>query len=365
MGDSIVMSISKLMNHKEMFKNIINVFEGVVDLKNISFPENDNLFYEVLKHINKIKDKPYISLRNLSIEDISFFMQILLDAISLCAATGTKGDDLSNFKLNNLKLLGSLKERRGILLKIIDNQKIRDWLSCVLLQGWVNSDEKWNINVFDLKHDKRFKNKKSCDFKVDFENRNIELIECKRIHPEKRETSFSDMIYKISNIINNAEDQIKETEKILTVRSDCRTIFLDIASYNKNPLNIDKYMKVTGFNEKEIIRIEKNIFINLKNGFINSNVDRIILTWNNIVFFDDIPVALIQNCCPIIIKPDILNSVDYKGWTIEVNTRNTILKSIRVSSTARNLAWIKATCFSIKDQLLTYGKVETRKKGNG
>jgi len=71
------MSISKLMNHKEICKNIVNVFEEVVDLKNTSFPKNDNLFYEMLEHISKIKDKSYISLKNLSIEDISFFMHIL------------------------------------------------------------------------------------------------------------------------------------------------------------------------------------------------------------------------------------------------------------------------------------------------
>ena len=358
------MSISKLMNHKEISKNIINVFEEVVDFKNYSFPKNDNLYYKMLEHIKKIKNKPYISLNNLSIEDISFFMQILLDAFSMCAATGSKGDNLSSLKINNLKLLGSLKERRSKLLKIIDNQKIKDWLSCVLLQGWVNSNKEYpNLNVFDLEHNKRFKNSKKCDFKIDFDNKNFELIECKRIHP-KKEASFSEMICKIRDIINYAVEQIKETEKILAVRSVCRTIFLDIASYNKNFLNIDKNIKIAGFNKREIIEIAKNIFINLKNDDINSKVDRIILTWKNIVFFDDIPVALIQNYYPIIVKSDILNSTDYKGWTIEVNTRNTIFKSIRVHSKAKELSWIKATCFSLNDQLLTYGKEETEKKGN-
>jgi hypothetical protein len=179
------------MNHKEICKNLNNFFEEVVDLKNISFPKNDNLFYEMLEHISKIKDKPYISLKNLSIEDISFFMQILLDAISICAATGSKGDGLNNFKLNNLELLGSVKERRNKLLKIIDNQKIKDWLSCVLLQGWVNSNKEYpNLNVFDLEHDKRFKNLKKCDFKIDFDNKNFELIECKRIHSKKKKLLF-------------------------------------------------------------------------------------------------------------------------------------------------------------------------------
>ena len=359
------MSISKLMNHKEICKNINNVFEEVVDLKNISFPKNDNLFYEMLGHISKIKDKPYISLKNLSIEDISFFMQILLDAISICAATDSKSDDLQNFKLNNLELLGSLKDRRSELLKTKKNQNIEDWLSSVLLQGWINNNGIPKISVADLRFDKRFISIKKCDFKVDFDTEYFELIECKRIHPEKRESSFFDMINKIYDKINKAIIQIRETEKVLTVRSNCRTLFLDISSYNNNFLNIDKYINVTGFNEKEIIRIIKNISINLKNGHINSNIDRIILTWKNIVFFDDIPIALIQDSFPIIVKPDILNSIDYKGWTIEVNTRNTIFTSIRVSSTARNLAWIKATCFSIKDQLLTYGKEETREKGNG
>jgi hypothetical protein len=319
----------------------------------------------MLDHISKIKDKPYISLKNLSIEDISFFMQILIDAISICAATGSRSDDLRDFKLNNLELLGSLKNRRGILLKTIKNQNIKDWLSSVLLQGWINNNGISKISVVDLRFDERFKSTKQCDFKVDFDIEYFELIECKRIHPEKRKFSFFDMINKIYDNINKAVIQIEETEKVLTVSSNCRTLFLDISSYNNNFLNIDKYLNVTGFNEKEIVRIEKNIFINLKNGRINSNVDRIILTWKNIVFFDDIPVALIQDCYPIILKPNILNSIDYKGWTIEVNTRNTIFTSIRVSSKARCLAWIKATCFSLKDQLLTYGKEETGKKGNG
>ena len=358
------MSISKLMNHKEISKNIINVFEEVVDFKNYSFLKNDNLYYKMLEHIRKIKNKPYISLNNLSIEDISFFMQILLDAISICAATDSKSDDLQNFKLNNLELLGSLKDRRGILLKTIKNQNIKDWLSSVLLQGWINDNGIPKISVVDLRFDKRFKSTKKCDFKVDFDNGNIELIECKRIHTEKSESSFSDMIDKIYDKINESIIQIEETEKVLTVRSNCRTLFLDISSYNTNLLNIDKYINVTGFNEKEIIKIKKNIFVNLKNGPINSNIDRIILTWKNIVFFDNIPVALIQDSFPIIVKPDILNSIDYKGWTIEVNTRNTTVTSIRASSKARCLAWIKAMSFSIKDQLLTYGKEETREKGN-
>lgn len=360
------MSISKLMNYKEICKNIINIFEGVVDFKNTSFPKNNNLFYEMLEHINKIKDKPCISLENLSIENIIFFMQILLDAFSICAATGSKGDDLSSLKLNNLKLLGSLKERRGKLLKTIDNQKIIDWLSCILLQGWINGNKEYpNLNVFDLEHDRRFKNSKKCDFKVDFDNKNFELIECKRIHPEKGEASFSEMIFKIYNTIKYAIEQIKETEKILTIRSVCRTIFLDITSYNKNFLNFDKNMKMTGFNEQEIIEIAKNIFIDLKNDGINSKVDRIILTWNNIVFFDDIPIALIQNYHPIIVRPDILNSIYYKGWTIGLYTSNAIFKSIRVSSTVRTLAWIKANYFSVKGQLIkSYGKEETAKKGN-
>ena len=54
------MSISKLMNHKEISKNIINVFEEVVDFKNYSFLKNDNLYYKMLEHIRKIKNKPYI-----------------------------------------------------------------------------------------------------------------------------------------------------------------------------------------------------------------------------------------------------------------------------------------------------------------
>jgi hypothetical protein len=180
---------------------------------------------------------------------------------------------------------------------------------------------------------------------------------------EKKEASFSEMICKISDTIKYAVEQIKETEKILAVRSVCRIIFLDIASYDNNVLNIDKNIKVKGFNEQEIIEIEKNIFINLKKDGINSKVDRIILTWKNIVFFDDYPVALIQDCYPIIVKPDILNFIDYKGWTIEVNTRNTTVTSKRASSKARCLAWIKATCFSLNDQLIkSYGKEETRKK---
>lgn len=359
------MSKSKLMNHKEICKKIISVFEKVVDLKNIPFPKNDNLFYKILEHISKIKDKSYISLKNLSIEDISFFMQILLDAISICASTDSKSDDLQNFKTNNLELLGSSKDRRGILLKTIKNQNIEDWLSSIHLQGWINDNEDPKRSIADLRFDGRFKSTRKCDFKVDFDNGNIELIECKRIHPEKRESSFSDMIDKICNKINEAIIQIEETEKALTVRSNCRTLFLDISLYNNNLFNIDKYINMTGFNEEEIIRIEKNIFVNLKNGSINSNVDRIILTWKNIVFFDDYPVALIQNCYPIIVKPNILNFIDYKGWTIEVNTRNTIVTSIRVHSIARELAWIKATCFSLNDQLLTYGKEETKKNGKG
>jgi hypothetical protein len=360
------MAISKLMNYKEICKNIINVLEGVVDLKNTSFLKNDNLFYEMLRHIRKIQDKPFISLNNLSIENISFFMQILLDAFSICAATGSKNDDLSRFKLNNLKLLGGLKERRGKLLKTIDNQKIKDWLSCILLQGWINSNKEYpKLNVSDLEHDKRFKNSKKCDFKVDFDNKNFELIECKRIHPEKGEASFSEMIFKISNTIKKAVEQIKETEKILAVKSVCRTIFFDIASYNNNFSNIDKKWRITGFNEHEIVEIGKDIFVNLKNDGMNNKVDRIILTWKNIVFIDDIPVALIQNYYPIIVKPAISNSIDYKGWTIGLYTSNAIFKSIRVSSKARTLAWIKLTYFSLNDQLLTYGKEETEKRGKG
>ena len=355
------MSVSKLMNHKEIGKNILNIFEEVVDLKNYSFPKNDNLYYKMLEHIKKIKNKPYISLNNLSMEDISFFMQILLDAFSMCAATGSKGDNLSSLKINNLKLLGSLKERRSKLLKIIDNQKIKDWLSCVLLQGWFNSNKEYpNLNVFDLEHDKRFKNSKKCDFKIDFDNKNFELIECKRIHPEK-EASFSEMIYKINDTINYAVEQIKETERILAVESVCRTIFLNVTSYNNNFLNIDKNMKTTGFNGQEIIEIVKNIFVNLKDDGINSKVDRIILTWKNIVFFDDIPIALFQNYHPIIGRPDILKFIDYEGWTIGLYTSNTIFELITVSSTVRTLALIKAMCLNAKDQLLTYGKEETKK----
>jgi len=359
------MSISKLINHKEICNNITNVFKGVVDFKNASFLKNNNLFYEMLEHISKIKDKPYISLKNLSIEDISFFMQILLDAFSICAATDSKSDDLQNFKLNNLELLGSLKDRRGILLKTIKNQSIKDWLSSVLLQGWINNNGIPKISVVDLRFDRRFKSTKKCDFKVDFDNGNIELIECKRIHPEKSEFSFSDIIDKVYDKINESIIQIEETKKVLAVLVNCRTLFLDISSYNNNFLNIDKYINVTGFNKKEIIRIKKNIFINLKNGHINSNIDRIVLTWRNIVFFDDIPVALIQDCYPIIVKPDILNSIDYKGWTIGFYASNTNIESIRISSIVRNLAWIKATCFNLKDQLLAYGKEETKEKGNG
>ena len=359
------MSISKLMNHKEICKNIINVFEEVVDLRKYNFSKNNNLFYMILEHINKIKNKSFISLKNLSIEDMNFFMQILLDTVSICAATGSKDNDLWNFKLNNLKLLGSLKDRRSILLKTTKNQNIKDWLSSVLIQGWINNNRIPRINVVDLRYDERFKDSKKCDFKVVFDNGNIELIECKRIHPEKRKSSFSDMIDKIYDKINKSIIQIEETEKVLTIRSNCRTLFLDISSYNNNLLIHDKNMKEIGFNKIEMIKIEKEIFSKFKNGYIKSEIDRIILTWNNIIFFDDYPIALIQDCYPIIVKPDILKFIDYKGCTIEVNTKNTIVTSIRASSEARNLAWIKATCFSLNDQLLTYGKEETEKKGNG
>ena len=160
------MSISKLMNHKEICKNIINVFEEVVDLRKYNFSKNNNLFYMILEHINKIKNKSFISLKNLSIEDMNFFMQILLDTVSICAATGSKDNDLWNFKLNNLKLLGSLKDRRSILLKTTKNQNIKDWLSSVLIQGWINNNRIPRINVVDLRYDERFKDSKKCDFKV-------------------------------------------------------------------------------------------------------------------------------------------------------------------------------------------------------
>lgn len=359
------MSKSKLMNHKEICKNIINVFEEVVDLRNYHFYKNDNLFYKILEHVNKVKDKPYISLKNLSKEDISFFMQILLDTVSICAATGSKGEDLSNFKLNNSRLLGSLSERRSILLKTIDNQNIKDWLSCVLFQGWINNNETSNINVIDLKYDKRFKNKKKCDFKVDFDKRNFELIECKRIHKEKREASLSDMIYKICNIINDAIIQIKETEQILNIGSNCRTIFLDISSYNNNCLAIDQNLKVTGFNKKEVIKIKEQIFIQFKNGFLKSDIDRVIIIWNNIIFFDVFPIALVQRCFPIVFRKVIINSIDYLGWTIGVYPiKNDFVRLITVSSVARKLAWIKAMYFSTNDQLIKYGKEEIRKKYN-
>jgi phosphopantetheine adenylyltransferase len=358
------MNKNREISYFRLCSAIKETFNNTVALKDYKYEIKNNLFQDIMSFLGKIIQKSNTQKIDLNISEKIFFSKILLNAIGICGASGSKKDDLSSFKITNIELLGSLKNRRAILLKTEDNSKINDWLYSILIQGWLNIQGEPKTPLSDLRNNIMFNKKSVCDFKRDYGVNHFELVECKRIHP-KKQIDFSALIKKIRDITDYAYDQISETEKILRKRAECKTIFLDISEYNKTASSYDNNISIIGYRSIEILKIWNAVFNYINNDFTKKIPDRIMITWNNAVYYKDVPIALVYNVHPVIIKKDILiKPIEYKGWTIglynkTINSRHLIT----VSSKSRSLAWIKAMYCNASGILIKkYAKEEKRKE---
>ncbi len=349
---------SRNTTYRELCGQILDIYKVLLDdpALNLSHPE-----FETLSHnkiiLERVKKNNKLSTGLFSSDEIFTFLQTLLDSYGIASASGS-----ADLTILDTTLIGGKRYRVGNLKE----NHVRDFQFSKLFQGWWNSRHREH-RIRDLALDSKLKRQQGrlCDYAIPLEDNNIELVECKRIHPHPLKTnSFEDLADKIIDKTNEAGVQLLQTEKKFSQtgkRILCKSFLLDISYYsNPEQKKIERGFEVGGFDKEEIEEIKDLVL----SGDINKRcVDRITLCWSQVVFKGDLPIAIQQCVAPIAINGQAKDIVDYLGWTVEAYPRKVDLRRIvdlRISICARGLPWIKAGYLSGTDSLLRWGHEERR-----
>ena len=293
-------------------------------------------------------------------EDLNVFLDTLLDAVGIVAASE---GNIPEFLVGEVGIFGSKRTRVGNIYKSLDDQ-VNDWFFATLVQGWFH--DKHNVKLRDLDLCYNFLNRKRiCDFKIEKPSEHFDLLECKRVHPKSSDfSSEGHLIGKIHNMSEIASEQLADTQEELSLENADKHFLIDISQYHKesrivqhsNP-KIEK-IEIRGFSKDEIASLKERI-----NQNSISKVDRITLCWTNKVFINDVLCAVVHYTDPVHLTEHSRYVLDYGGWTIEgypILSKNRKLDELRVSSTSRELSWIKASYLSCTDNLLSWGPEESK-----
>jgi len=289
-------------------------------------------------------------------EDLNVFLDTLLDAVGIVAASE---GNIPDFLVGEVGIFGSV----GNIYRKLDDQ-VNDWFFATLVQGWFH--DKHNVKLRDLDLCYKFPNRKRiCDFKIEKSSEHFDLLECKRVHPESSDfSSEGHLIGKIHSKSKEASEQLADTQEELSLENADKHFLIDISQYNKesrivqhsNPI-IEK-IEIGGFSKDEITSLKGKI-----NQNSISEVDRITLCWTNKIFINDVLCAVVHYTDPVHLTEHSRYVLDYGGWTSEgypILSKNRKFGELRVSSTPRELSWIKASYLSCTDNLLSWGPEESK-----
>jgi len=342
----------------ELCKRIIDIHKVLGYGKTLEkYPYRCQTIRDNISILERVMEKNKLSTELFTPAEILRFLQTLLDSWGMAHASGS--EDLS---ISYRQMIGSKNEIIGNL----NDNHVRDFQFSKLFQGWWNGGHKGN-QIKDLASGSIAKKGKGdwCDYVIELKGNNVELVECKRIHPHPlKEYSFEDLANKVIEKMDDAGNQLSQTANRLHKEDKqilCRHFLLDISYYsNPEKRKVRNGFRVSGFVEEEIETIKTLVTHRNANRKL---VDRITLCWSQVIFKEDLPIAIRQSVAPIVLNKNAQSTIDYKGWTVEAYPRKgasgTIVE-LRVSICDRGLPWIKVGYLSEQDNLIRWGVEEKR-----
>jgi hypothetical protein len=348
--------ISMITTYRKLCEQILDTYKALLCDPSLRLDDsNFKTLSESKRILEEVKENNKLSAELFSSEEIFTFLRTLLDSYGIASASGSE-----NLTVFDMALIGSKRYRIGNLKE----DHVRNFHFSKLFQGWWNSEHKLD-RIRDLALDSRLKEQgRLCDYAIPPKDSDIELVECKRIHPHPlKNRSFEDLADKIVDKANNeAGVQFSETEKKLSQegkRIFCKNFLLDISYYSSlEAKKVDNGFEVSGFAKEEIDQIKSLV---LSRSVNKGLVDRIMLCWSQVVYKGELPIAIQQQVVPMLLNEQAKDIVNYQGWTVEAYPGPEDLRSIvetRVSTCARGLPRIKAGYHSETDSLLKYGREE-------
>jgi hypothetical protein len=336
----------------DYLRSLIDVYSNIVGIEWLKKQIQNNENADVVKRIGLI-DKLSLDLLKdfdqISKDDMSFLLQISLDAFAVEIASSGKDIDLA-------KVLGRKKDVRGRL----SGKGAPEWYFEVLIQGWYQEkSDVVNLDIDSLGLLKKGDSK--CDFMISHAkgSERFDLVECKKISPDPVSPSDDDLdmdrlnIKIIERIKNVALPQLIASREVLSDKYDLgkNNVFVDITSYKENSTfllpdcqrnNTHAY----GFTQSQVDELVRH----LKREYFKS-LDGLIICWTNFLVIKGFPRAIVHNATHIDYSPDG-NSIDkYGGWTVEMYPKSSMegVREIRVSETARDWEHIVTTFNNLSD----------------
>jgi len=343
------------LSFDELIENIITIYKVLIPEENISDNEKSNYIIESLNFLRNLPKTRDFLEGKVSNQNVYHFLKLLLDIAGLVSATE---GSFKPARLGNTKLIGRIKDLRGVYKG--DDSKIDENMCATLFKGWIQSKDVGISISKDLRNVVPQK-LQACDFLVESKI-GQSLVECKRLHFTVDFNSFSDLVdhmaKKTFSYIDKAILQFDATEDFLKLENCSRHLILDLSAYGKDYLNSFQDYEIMGLLQTSGIQDMVKVLTKKK----IDGIDEITLCWSEMTLFDSKPRAFAYRTVPVQMNNLVPSLFSYDGWTIEFypsGIKKYDYRELRISSTARSQAWIKASWYSSTDNLITFGPVET------
>lgn len=354
------------MSSRDSFSNlldkIINIYGSLLPLLKTEYLNDKGISNSIIEYAKFLKDirreEDFTPLHAWPPDKIFYFFKFLLDASGIVSATEGSFYPLGIGDAH----IGPKREIKKIFSG--DDDKLDDWMCSILFQGWVKHKKR----IFKISKDLRYvvprqNGRNVCDFKIEGNNVQPTLVECKRKHPAANDKPYNEILSRVvQNIvdghISKARQQFKDTEERLNEGKFYKLLILDIASYGSASILELEDMEIVGLQKDSDI----DSTIDELKRYPITGIDEIIICWSNVYYFDGAPRSFVYYTYPLRFHQNKKNKVNYQGWTIEYypcGKQTYEYRELRISSTARERNWIKASWYSQTDNLLTWGEEES------
>lgn len=236
-------------------------------------------------------------------------------------------------------------DRRSSLQVTDEDEAIADWYFQLMVRAWLK--RKGFGQLRDLRDDPQFKDIRVCEYAVSGSTGKYDLVECKRLHPHPerhleqaqlnivRDKIWTKATEEAGPQLRSAAQRLGDLGKVV----NCKHLILDISAYQAIPRETDRdcAQAVLGLSEDDI----QCVFHGLK-GLADHGIDKITVCWENLIYFDGRPRAIVQRVWNPPVNFDQPACFDYEGWTVEgFPLLGSTYREFRVSHVARSLDWIK------------------------
>lgn len=351
--------MSQRISFQQLVTDLVGIYDTLISEKALSDGDSTNFVIQSVKFLNNIGNVIDLPLGKVSDPELLRFFSLLLDGVGLvCATQGT----IEPLKLGDTRLIGRKRDLMGVY-KGSDHQ-IHQNMCATLFQGWVrHTSPQYSISK-DLRNVAP-KGVSACDFLVEGSGISPTLIECKRIHPsqaiKKRETLIHEICLKAEDWVMTSLGQFASSEKFLNDGKHSWHLILDISEYGNDSVTSFEDYSVSGLLETDEIQ---DVLKHLGKLGVNG-LDEITLCWRNIFFFEEKLRAFVYYTLPFIIGSPKEHCLNYSGWTIEfypLGKRHAEYRELRISSVAREKAWIRASWHNLTDNLVSFAPPQGREE---